>query len=242
MNGYLMSVDMDDDKTASIIRKRHAREFMAAETALDHILRGFSDFASSKHKPDNPLESARLFLVTRSYNSLRTALQVLERGYHQQAMALVRMAQEDQLIALDAENHPPTLAALMDGDGKLGKGELALAKMAERVSCKAKQAWDNDYGDLSKYGTHPRTESMQGLVTVGAEGQLVLRPGGKYDELWIKLVLYHVLRELAQVLATLTTTVGVDWATGAFTTFEEVNSLWRQIDEWSGEQLEEPAS
>ena len=138
MNGYLLTVDKTDAETAAIIRERHAREFSAVEAALDDILRGLSDYGSRRGKPDNRLESARLFLTTRSFNSLRTAAQVLERGYYQQAMALVRMAMEDQMVALDSESHPATLSALLDDDSKLGKRDLALGKMAERVSAKTK--------------------------------------------------------------------------------------------------------
>ena len=87
MNGYLLSIDRTDAEIAAIIRERHAREFSAVEAALNEILRGLSDFGSQKLKPDNRLESARLFLATRSFNSLRTDVQVLERGYYQQAMA-----------------------------------------------------------------------------------------------------------------------------------------------------------
>ena len=120
MNGYLMAVDKTDAETAAVIRERHAREFRAVEAALDDILRGLSDFGSQKVYPDNRLESARLFLATRSFNSLRTAAQVLERGYYQQAMALVRMTKEDQMVALDAESNPATLSALLDDEGKIG--------------------------------------------------------------------------------------------------------------------------
>ena len=243
MNGYLVSIDKTDDETAVIVRENHACEIRAVEAALNDILRGLSDFGSRKQMPDNRLESARLFLATRSFNSLQNALQVLERGYYQQAMALVRMAKEDQLVAQDVENHPPTLAALLNGDGTLGRGELTFGKMAQRVSAKTKEAWDDDYGALSKYGAHPRTGSMRGLVEVGSDGRIVLRPGGHYDEVWANVVLYHVLRELVQVLATVakvTASAGIDWVTNAIATFEEVDSLWRQIDRRAREELGEP--
>ena len=61
------------------------------EAALDQALCGLSEFDAQKQKPDNRLESAMLFLATRSFNSIRTAMRVLELGYYQQAEALVRM-------------------------------------------------------------------------------------------------------------------------------------------------------
>ena len=243
MNEYLMTVDKTDAETAAIIRERHAREINAVEAALDEILRGFSDFGSHRQKPDNRLESARLFLATRSFNSVRTALQVLERGYYQQAMALVRMAKEDQMVALDSESNPATLSALLDGNGKLGSGDLALGKMAERVSAKTKQVWEDDYGLLSHYGAHPRRGSIEELVEIGSDGQVVLRAGSHYDEVWVNIALYYMLRELVQMFATvgkLTASAGVNWASGAVSTLEEVDILWRQIDRRAREELGEP--
>ena len=243
MNTYLLSIDKTDDQVASIIRERHTREIRVAEAALDKILHGISDFGVQKQKSDDYLESARLFLVTRSFNSIWAALQLLERGYYQQAMALVRMAMEDRIVALDIENNPATLSALLHGDGKIGRGELALKRMAERVSPKTKVAWDDDYGGLSKFGTHPRVESMQGLITTDSDGRMTLRAGGHYDEVWINFVIYHLLRELAQVFATIakvTTYAGIDWVTSALPIKEELDSLWRQIDERAREELGEP--
>ena len=243
MNGYLMAVDEAAAETAAIIRERHAREFSAVEAALDDILRGLSAFGSQKQKPDSRLESARLFLATRSFNSLRTAAQMLERGYYQQAMALVRMAKEDQMVALDSESNPSTLSALLDDDGKLGRRDLALGKMAERVSAKTKEAWDDDYGMLSRYGAHPRRGSLEELVEVGPDGQIVLRPGSHYDETWVYVVLYYTLRELVQVFATvakITALAGIDWVTSSLPTLKELDLLWRQIDDRAREQLGEP--
>ena len=243
MNGYLMAVDEADAETAAIIRERHAREFSAVEAALDDILRGLFDFGSQKLKPDDRLESARLFLATRSFNSLRTAVQVLERGYYQQAMTLVRMAKEDQLVALDSESNPAALSALLDDKDKIGRGDFSLGKMAERVSAKTKEVWDDDYGMLSRYGAHPRRGSLEELVEIGPDGKMILRPGSHYDETWVGVVLYYTLRELVQVFATvakITAAAGIDWVTGAISTLEEVDNLWRQIDERARERLGEP--
>ena len=243
MNGYLLTIDRTDDKTASTLRERHAHELRAGEAALDAIIRGLTEFGPENRHRDDDLESARLLLATRTFNSLRAAFQVLERGYYQQAMALVRMAMEDGLVALDIEHHPPTLAALLDGQGKLGKGKLTFGKMAERVSAKRREVWGNDYGMLSEHGAHTRLNSLRGLVVVGSDGQQVIRPGGHYDETWVNVVLYYAMRELVQVIATVakvTASAGSDWITSALPIQKELDSLWRQIDERAREELGEP--
>ncbi len=242
MNQYLLGIDKSDRETADAIRENHAGEFMVVEAALDQILQGLSQFGSQKRKPDNRLESARLFLITRSFNSLWAATQQLERGYYQQAMTLVRMAQEDQAVVRDAEQNPDILAALLDGEATFRERNLSFRKMAERVSPKAKDVWDGDYGTLSEYGAHPRQASMRMLVTEGPDGELVLRPGSHYDQVWVNMVLYYLLRELTLVFETVakvTASVGINWVTGAIPILDRIDALWKRIDEWANQQLKE---
>ena len=238
----LWGVAKIEDEVAAKIRTSHARELKVVDAALEQILRGFRDFASRKQRPDNRLERARLFLATRSFNSLRMAVQTVGRGNYQQALTLVRMAMEDGVVANDVENNPPTLAALLDGEGRLSKGDLAYARMAERLSPKAKEVWDDDYGWVSKSAAHPRLESMRGLTTSGPDKQTILRPGGYYDEVEVVNVLYYLLRELVQLMAQITKVTaeaGIDWVTGAMPIFKEVESAWTRLDKWACDRLGE---
>ena len=243
MGKFLQSIARTDSRTASTIRQKHARELEILHDALEHTIVGVNDFASLKQKADSPLQAARVFLTIRTFKSLRTALQVLEHGYYQQAMTLVRMALEDQLVAEDIEHHPPTLAALLDDKGRLGKGDLTLGKMAERLSPKAKVAWDARYGMLSEHGAHPRLKSMQGLVATDLpRDQRGPRLGGHYDAMWVNVVVYYAAQTLVEAMATLTKLtdeVGIDWADRAMPTFQEVDSLWKRLDGWADGQLEE---
>ena len=180
----------------------------------------------------------------RSFNSLRMARQTLELGYFQQAMTLVRMAMEDQLVAEDIEHHPPTLAALLDGEGKLGRGNLALGQMAKRLSPKAKVAWDRAYGMVSEYSAHPRHMSLRGLISSNPYGQFTLRPGGHYDKVEVNAVLFYALSSLIHVMtatAKVTGEIGSDLVTSARPVFDEVGSLWKQLDEWACQELEQSA-
>lgn len=217
MGRFLQEIEQIESRTASATRETHAREFEILYAALEQILVGWSDLASLDQRPKARLQIAWGLLTARTFNSIRTALQVLELGYSQQAMALVRMAMEDQLVAEDIERHPPTLAALLDGGGQLGKGELTFGRMAERLSPKAKAAWDASYGMLSEHGAHPRLKSMLGLVAPSLSGdQRGLRPGGDYDSLSVNAVLLYAAQGLIEAMATLvklTGQVGIDWET-----------------------------
>ena len=109
MKSYLLALRQKEERIASKIHLEHGEDLLLVEEALEQILYAWNEFSSQKGKPDNRLNSARLFLVTRSFNSLRIALSALEQGYWQQAAALVRMVMEDQLIAEVIEIDPPTL-------------------------------------------------------------------------------------------------------------------------------------
>ncbi len=243
MSRFFLSISGSDAEVASAVRAAHNRELSLVEEALDQILRAHSAFAVQKPKPDNPLESARLFLVTRSFNSLRIAAQVLECGYYQQAMSLVRMAKEDQAVAEDCERNPEALSVLLGGEGKLGRGGLSMNEMAERVSPKAKEAWASNYGFLSEHGAHPRAKSMEGLLRSGPNGELLLQPGGHYDDVLVNVVLYYLLEEVLRVFETVakaTVSAGINWLTSdAGAVHDQVFTLWEQLAEWIRKQLDE---
>ncbi len=209
MKSYLLDLRQRDERTTSVIQEKHEDDLVLIEEALELLLHGWTEFASQKQRPDNRLESARLFLVTRSFNSLRMALPILEQGYYQQAMALTRMVMEDQLIAHDIEIHTSTLNTLLDG-----KGNLSKPSMAKRISTEAKATWDSDYSTLSRYATHPEFTSLQWLNSNGPDGLPNLLPGSSYDREKFLVALYYLLGELVKVMETMAkvcNSAGIDW-------------------------------
>ena len=228
---HMRVIELSENDVASQIRMKHGRELEVVNAALDQILQGLDAFAYVKQRADSRLEDAQIFLAVRSFNSLHTARQLLERGYYQQASALVRMVMEDQLVAEDAETHPPTLDALLDGKGSISSGDLIYGKMAERISLEFKKAWDEKYGDLSERAAHPRRQSLLALGTV----RRTLRPGGHYDEVQVKVTCLYLLEQLGQVLRTvglLTENAGSHWAEGARPTLRDMTALYREIVKW----------
>ena len=223
-------IQLQEGEAAASIHSQYSRELSIVDMALDQVLVGLHDFGAIKRKPDSSLESARLFLATRSFNSLWTARQILERGYFQQAMTLVRMAMEDQLIAGDIEIHPPTLNALLDRD----KGIESFASMADRLGPQGREVWDSNYGMASEYAAHTRPRSLQSLNSVGPDGQSFLRPGGNYDEVYATATLFLLSQEIVKVMkiiGQLTVPLESDWVIRAMPAFEANDLLWKSLDE-----------
>ena len=217
-----------EDHIASNIRTQYSMELDVVDAALDQVLAGLYDFASLKGSPEGGLESARLFLATRSFNSLWNARQVLERGYFQQAMTLIRMTMEDMLVATDITHHPPTLDALLGG-----KRLCSFASMADRLGPEAREVWNKTYGMLSEYAAHPRTNSLRSLNSIRADGQLHLWPGGSDDKVYTEATLVFLSQRIHQVMATvaqITSPLGSDWVCRAMSEFQAIDALWKELE------------
>ena len=222
---------MNENDVATQIRMNHGRELEVVDAALDQILQGLDAFAYVKQRPDSRLEEAQMFLAVRSFNSLHTARQLVERGYNQQASTLVRMAMEDQLVVEDAETHPPTLDALLDDKGSISSGDLAYDKMAERRSLEVPKSVEGEIWRPSAGAAHPRRLSLLGLTTV----RRTVRPGGHYNEIQVKVTFLCLLEQLGNVLRTvglLTANVDCPWAEGARPALRDMTTLYREMVEW----------
>ena len=130
------------------------------------------------------------------------ATSVLERGYYQQALGLVRMAMEDMLVVEDIEINPATLQALLFDEGKLGTGELRYSEMAHRISPKAGNTWENDYGDVSKYGAHPRMKALESSVVWDKSETPRLSLPSFYNKGWVAACIGMAAKQAINLVGT----------------------------------------
>ena len=106
-------------------RKRY--ELGLIENLLNRYLAGFRAFKEFKIGEISQLEIVWLVFIVRIFNSLRCAYSLLQKGYYNQAIMLVRSAEEDYLTCRDCEKNEKTIKALLDGKGQLGKGEFTFS-------------------------------------------------------------------------------------------------------------------
>ena len=159
-----------------------------AYAALEYVVTTHHDAISKL--PETPEDLARLLLLSRSINSFRAALKLWPCGFYQEVLALERMAMENALIARDLDN-PETLKALLLGDGKLGRGKLALPEIAQRITSEYssefpesselsefKERWYWSYGNASEMSVHPRFANVYEAVKWDADKQeMYIYPG-----------------------------------------------------------------
>ncbi len=158
---------------------KHKEEIALVENLLNHYLAGFNKLGKFTLSENNELEYAWLLLTTRSFNSLRCAFDLLQKGYYSQALMCIRSVFEEWYTAKDCEINPKTLNALLRGDDDFWKHEGRYAEIAKRVEERLEipEAWKNIYGPLSTI-THARKQALMILINPETKE---LRVGGRYN-------------------------------------------------------------
>ena len=238
---YLGGLQRNEEAVTDKVQATFRSEYEAVAAGLEQVVRGLQVYARVKGKTDQDLEAARVLLAIRSFSSLFVASQVLNRGYYQQALTAMRMAMEDDMVAIDAEQHPPTLQAVLRDTDRIGRGKLTYTAMAARISPATAETWKVDYGWVSKAAAHPRGTSLRGLVTLDENGVATLQVGPYYDEWEVTVCLYHLLRQIETLLARVGQVVGdagQEWIQGAVAAQQEVKATWVRLDEVEGARMQ----
>ena len=231
-NKFYDALARSDKALARKIRSEHSQWFTTIETALDQVIQGLNEFGKHKGEPQGELESARLFLATHTFRNLRLALGTLERGYYHQSLGLARMAMEDTLVAEDIETCPETLRALLFDEGKLGRGTLSYQEMADRISEQAGDAWRTDYGDVSKYGAHPRMKALESSVMWDDYGKSHLSLASFYDAGWVAACCVVIAGESVKLIGIVTKLLhgtASHWVEQAYPAFAALEALTEDI-------------
>ena len=165
------------------------------------------------------------------------AISVLERGYYQQTLGLVRMAMEDMLVVEDIEINPATLQALLFDEGKLGTGELRYSEMAHRISPKAGSAWKNIYGEVSQYGAHPRMKALESSVVWDKSETPHLSLPSFYDKGWVAACTVMTAKQAINLVGTVVRLLQgteSEWASRAYQSYTALEELIDETREIAG--------
>lgn len=212
-------------KVEEFTSDKHGAELKLAKDLLTCYLRGFGRLGSFTRTEDNDLHYAWLLLTTRSFNSLRSAYALLQQGYYDQAIMLIRSVQEDWLLAADCKNNPETLRVFFRRDSQLGKGQFTYTEMARRISQEFyEKTWKYNYGSLSTIA-HARERSLRILVDPDTKN---LRLGSHYDRTLFIGTCQTLLRSAMLMLDFLAKVLGTD----ALPWKKETLPKWEAASEW----------
>jgi len=160
-------------------RSQHKRELDLVVSVLDTYINGFNLIDSFIFTKDNEVETAWLLLVTRSFGSMRCAMQLMQTGYYGQATSLLRTVTEDWFICHDCTNNQKTIQAILYNKYEIPNRRegLTFYQMAERTG--KLHVYKDEYHHESKV-THPTALSL-GMLRDPETGEIRAAPA--YNEI-----------------------------------------------------------
>lgn len=209
---------------------QHKEEIKLVENFLNCYLAGFNKMDRFTPTEDNDLKFAWLLLTIRSFNSLRCAYELLQKGYYNQAATLIRAAEEDYLTCRYCEVDESAVKALLQGKGELGKGKFTFTNMAKAISEDFYKNWQTNYGLLSELA-HPRQLAM-GMVVDWQSNKLTL--GADYNENHFVATSQVLLINAIAMIGFLIKLLGenaLQWQKESFSAFQEACAYVEKVSE-----------
>lgn len=203
---------------------QHQEELGLIRRLLNTYLDGFRRLDSFTPSDANQLEYAWLLLTTRSFNSMRCAYDLLQRGYYSQAITLIRSVNEDWLTCNDCRNNQATLDALLKG-GKMPK----FVGMKDRLEEPLKQQWWDMYGEESQFA-HARHRALKVLIDPETH---TLALGGHYDRDLFIASCYSLIPAAVRMTEFLVLVLGPKsklWAEQSLPIIQEAKAWMRAVE------------
>lgn len=158
---------------------KHGEEIKLMTSVSEAYIKGFEYIDAFTYTKENEVETAWLFLVTRSFHSIRCAMQLTLMGYYSQALSLLRTVTEDWLICFDCYNYPLTLQAILHETFKIPDNTLKLTYKHMAIRAGKLKVYEQDFKHQSKF-IHCSSLSLAVLKDKNTNS---LRVAPSYDEI-----------------------------------------------------------
>lgn len=181
MNRRTVDLIEAEKKAKEITIKNHREEFELLTKMLNLYTSGFSMIPHLNDKnSDN--DWVWLFLMTRSFLSIRCAIELMTKAYYAQAMALIRIVTEAYFLCGNCENNKTIIDAVIHNipnkrDGRTIFNYKELAKKMDSLGL-----YENDYRHECSF-SHTSSLSLGIMTTVIDSNNRELSPVPDYKEL-----------------------------------------------------------
>ena len=167
------------------IRQKHGHETAVLNDALAQT----AEALGKAPQQDDDLNKAWMLLAVKNFQSLLSAMLLLDYGYYDQAQVMIRCSKECMLTAIHSATHPQTAKKILNGD------RVNFTRMAKDVG--SEYSWQS-YSVLSTF-SHP--SGIRAQVRISPEGKQSLPVGmGSYNELRVVSVIYGIRHELLDLV------------------------------------------
>ena len=181
MNRLTVNLIEAEKEARKVTIKRHPKESELLTTMLNLYTSGLSllPYLNSKISDTNWVW---LFLITRSFFSLRCAIELMRKAYYAQAMALIRIVTETYFLCGNCENNKAIVDALLHNKPNRPDGKTIFTYKELAKDMAALPIYENDYLFACKY-SHTSSLSL-GIMTIETDiSNRELKPVPFYDEI-----------------------------------------------------------
>ena len=148
-----------ESQVKKVTRDRHQKEIILITDILNMYINGFNLIESFTFTKDNEVESAWLLLVSRSFQSMRCALQLMLSGYYGQAISILRTVTENIFICHDCIENTKTIEAILYDKYRIPDSNEGLSFRQMAIRTRNIKIYENDYAHQSRVN-HPTALSL----------------------------------------------------------------------------------
>lgn len=181
MNNITLNLIEAEKKAKDITIKNHPEELELLTTMLNLYTDGFSLLGNLDDKTSDT-DWVWLFLLTRSFFSIRCAIELMTKAYYAQAMALMRIATEAYFLCGNCKNNKAIIDALLHNKPNRRDGKTIFKYRELATNMDALPIYENMYLFACKY-SHSSSLSL-GIMTIETNvSNRELKPIPFYDEI-----------------------------------------------------------
>ncbi|MFH1775084.1 MAG: hypothetical protein ABH839_00280 [Chloroflexota bacterium] len=181
MNDIALDLIKAEKEAQKITVEQHRGVFELLTTMLNLYINGFTLIGSLDNK-NSDTDWVWLFLITRSFYSLRCSVELMKKAYYAQAMALIRMVTETYFICGNCKNDQTIADAILHNKPNRPDGRTIFNYRDLACNMGASVMHEKDYTFECKFA-HTSSLSVGIMTTKIDASNRELKPIPVYDEI-----------------------------------------------------------
>jgi hypothetical protein len=181
MTEYIVDLIHAEKEAQELTVKNHYDVFELLTTLLNLYTNGFSLIGNLNDK-NTDIDWTWLFLITRSFYSLRCSIELMKKAYYAQAMSLIRMVTEAYFLSGNCENDHTIIDAILFNKPNRPNGKTIFNYKELAKNMGSIVVYEKDYIFECKF-SHTSSLSVGIMTTEIDSKNRLLNPVPIYDEI-----------------------------------------------------------
>ena len=181
MNNITLNLIKAENEAQDITIKNHPEVFEAVATMLNLYINGFSLIGSLDNK-NSDTDWVWLFLITRSFYSIRCSVELMKKAYYAQAISLIRMVTEAYFLCGNCENDKTITDAVLHNIPNRPDGRTIFDYKKLATNMDSLVVYEKDYIFECQF-SHTSSVSLGIMTTKINSNNRELKPVPAYEEI-----------------------------------------------------------